>query len=78
MARLLVALLAPALLLAACQAGVSKDRQMIRQGMLLVGLDRDDVVAEWGLPDRTESAVSAEALQVRWGIGGGSAYKGGR
>jgi hypothetical protein len=78
MARLLVALVALTFLFPAYESGVSKDRQMIRQGMLLVGLDRDDVIAEWGLPDRTESAVSGESLQVRWGIGGGGAYKGNR
>jgi hypothetical protein len=73
---LLVAL--TSVLLAACGEEISEDRQLIRQGMLVVGLDRDDFVREWGLPDRTESAVSGEALQVQWGIGGGSAYKGTR
>ena len=62
----------PLLFLAACDpTAVSRDRQLIRKGLLVVGLDHDDFVKEWGLPDRTESAVSGEVLQVRRGIGGG-------
>jgi hypothetical protein len=54
----------------------SGDSERIRAGLLMVGLDRDDFFEEWGPPDRSMSAVSAEQLQARWGIGGGEFFKG--
>ena len=65
-------------------AGCESDRERgLKAGMLMLGQDQDDFLAMWGRPVRTQSALSAEELSVRWGwssgIGGrGNVFKGRR
>jgi len=60
------------LLLIGCQSGMEKHREQARQGLLTLGLNRDAILAEWGLPDRTSVMSSDEFMQISAGWGGGS------
>ena len=61
------------LLLISCQTGMQKHREQARQGLLTLGLNRNAILAEWGLPDRTSTILSDEFMEISagWGLGSG-------
>ncbi len=63
--------------LVAAGCAESKDRLRVRDGLLMVGLDQNAFLAEWGPPDRTASAISEEQLRARWGPALSGAFSGG-
>jgi hypothetical protein len=60
------------LFLFGCQTGMEKHKEQARQGLLTLGLNRDAILAEWGLPDRTHVISSDEFMQISAGWGAGS------
>jgi len=60
------------LFLISCQTGMEKHREQARQGLLTLGLNRNAILEEWGLPDRTRTISSDEFMQISAGWGSGS------
>jgi len=56
---------------------MQKHRRYVRDGLLVVGLNREAFLKEWGFPDRTYSISSDEfsSFTAGWGgYGGGLGY----
>jgi hypothetical protein len=75
MRRSTSSLLGTLLLIGVGVAGcVSGGQESLRQGLLRVGIGQRAFLQEWGLPDRTASAVGEDQLRARWG---GAPFAGG-
>jgi hypothetical protein len=54
------------------------NRQLIRGGMLALGMPQSAFLAEWGKPTRQSTTTSEEMMSAGWNEFGGSFFKGKR
>jgi len=64
------------LLVLTAGCAVRRDRETVRQGLLVSGLDRRAFLAEWGVPETTYTLAGSDTMQAGWGAGGGFFFKG--
>ena len=64
------------LIFAVTGCAVRRDRETVRQGLLVTGLDRRAFLAEWGIPETTYTLTGGDTMQAGWGGGGGFFFKG--
>jgi hypothetical protein len=66
--RGIVLALVCALTLLAC-AGM-RDRDTVRQGLLVSGVRQQAFIDVWGPPERTSTMIGEDRLDAKWGVGG--------
>ena len=67
-------ILVGAVLLVSC--GLMRDKENVRQGLLISGQDRRAFLDLWGPPERTSSITGDDNVRADWGGGGGFFFKG--
>jgi hypothetical protein len=72
--RGIVLALACALALLACAA--QRDRDTVKQGLLLRGVRQQAFIDVWGPPERTSTRIGEDRLDAGWGGQGGYFFKG--
>jgi hypothetical protein len=70
--RGVVLALACALALLACAA--QRDRDTVKQGLLVRGVRQQAFIDVWGPPERTSTRIGEDRLDAGWGWGGQSGY----